>query len=98
MRPAQLSIGQAKEAKMAYVARPSAFHGATRWPAPAAISSQPAAKRRSFWRAVFDAVFDANERNAQREVERFVARRGKLTDSMERDIAERLIRPGGRWS
>jgi hypothetical protein len=34
----------------------------------------------------------AHERDAQREIERFVARRGKLTDSMEREIAERYMR------
>lgn len=79
---------------MAYVARPSDFHGARPYrdaiqvvnPAPA---PQPA--RRGFWRGLVDAIALSRRNEAQREIEAYVARRGKLTDSMEREIAERLM-------
>jgi hypothetical protein len=40
-------------------------------------------------------VASSRPRAAPREVAAYVARRGKLTDSMEREIADRLI--GGNW-
>jgi hypothetical protein len=76
------------EAKMAYVARPSDFHGAL----PVKASAIPRPARRGFWRALLDAVVASHKNQAQREIEAYVARRGgKLTDSMEREIADRLM-------
>ncbi len=73
---------------MAFVARSGHFRDAVPYePAPQA---QP--HRRSLWRRFYDAVMLAHQHQAQREIERFVARRGKLTDSMEREIAERYMR------
>ncbi|HEY7998963.1 MAG TPA: hypothetical protein VIE87_09100 [Pseudolabrys sp.] len=73
---------------MAFVARPAHFRDAV----PYEPTPQAKPPRRSLWRRLYDAVMLAHERDAQREIERFVARRGKLTDSMEREIAERYMR------
>jgi hypothetical protein len=84
------------EAKMAYLARPSDFHGAAPYKAATlAPARTPHPLRRGFWRALIDAITLSRQNEAQREVEAYVARRGKLTDSMEREIAERFIT--GNW-
>ena len=70
---------------MAMIARPFQFKDAVPYrPAP---QTRP---RRGFWRALYDAIVLAHQRDTQREIDRFVARRGKLTDSMEREIFERF--------
>ena len=82
---------------MAYVARPSDFHGAqpyTAAPAAPAVSPLPAPRRR-FWLRLIDRVLDARQRDAEQEVAQYLARRGKLTDSMEREIADRFMT--GNW-
>jgi hypothetical protein len=72
---------------MAFIVTPAHFRDAVPYePVP-----QVKPRRRSLWRWLYDAVMLAHQRDAQREIERFVARRGKLTDSMEREIAERLM-------
>jgi hypothetical protein len=81
------------EAIMAYVARPSDFRGAMPVARPAA-APRPAPRRR-FWLRMLDAILDSRQREAEREVAAYVARRGKLTDSMEREIADRLIGGSG---
>jgi hypothetical protein len=89
------------EAKMAYVARPSDFHGATPYQAatqvanlaPAVTPERPS-RRRLFLR-MLDRLLDSEQRDAEREVAQYMARRGKLTDSMEREIADRFMT--GNW-
>lgn len=72
---------------MTYSARPSDFHIAT----PYVPAGQQA--RRSIWRTLFDAVKNAHQRDAQREIDRLVARHGgRFSDSLEREIGERLSR------
>ncbi|MGI8527226.1 MAG: hypothetical protein ACR2K5_13830 [Pseudolabrys sp.] len=70
------------------------FHGTGR------IAAAKTPRRRGFLRdllrALLDAVMLANQRQAQRDIDRFVARRGKLTDSLEREIGERVM--GGDWN
>ena len=82
---------------MAYVARPSDFHGARLLGeatlAPAA--TQLSAPRRRLWLRMLDRVLDARQRDAEQEVAQYLARRGKLTDSMEREIADRFAT--GNW-
>lgn len=75
---------------MAYVARPSDFHAAQ--PLPAV---RPVPRRRGVWRALVEAVSASRRRRAQQEIDRFVARRGRFTDSIEREIGERMMR--GDW-
>ena len=75
---------------MAYAARPSDFHRD--------YSARPAVKapRPGFFSRILDAVIDTRNRQAQRDVEHYLARRGyRLTDSIEREMGERLIR--GDW-
>lgn len=77
---------------MAYAFRPADFHAASpHQPAP-----QPSARRRGFWRGLVDALMIAHQKDAQREIDRFVARRGKFTDSVEREIGERIT--SGDWT
>lgn len=75
---------------MAYVTHTAAFHAAM----PCRPAPNPLPRRRGFWRTIFDAVMLAHQRDTQREIARYMAGRRKLTDSMEREIAERLM---GRW-
>jgi hypothetical protein len=74
---------------MAYVARPSDFHAAQPLP-----GVRPAAVRRGFWRALVEAVATSHRRRAQQDIDRFVARRGRFTDSVEREIGARMMRGG----
>jgi hypothetical protein len=74
---------------MAYLAHHSAFHVAT----PHRQTTQPSVRRRSLWRALVDAVMTAHQRDAQRDVDRLVARSGgKFTDSLEREIGAHMTR------
>jgi hypothetical protein len=85
------------EAKMAYVARPSDFHGAvpvqTAALVPATTPERPS-RRRLFLR-MLDRMLDSQQRDAEQEVAKYMARRGKLTDSIEREIANRYAT--GNW-
>jgi hypothetical protein len=85
------------EANMAYVARPSDFHGASPYQAatlaPAVTPERPS-RRRLFLR-MLDRLLDSQQRDAEQDVAQYVARRGKLTDSMEREISDRFIT--GNW-
>jgi len=78
---------------MAYVAHPREFHLATPYRPAEASSSTP---RRGFWRRVYDAIMLAHQRDVEREIGRYFARHGKLTDSMEREVAERFFGNSGR--
>ena len=82
---------------MAYVARPSDFHGAAPYQAatlaPAATPERPS--RRRLWLRTLDRLLDTQQRDTERDVAQYMARRGKLTDSMEREIADRFIT--GNW-
>ena len=60
---------------------------------PAAATS---AHNSGLLRRAFDALFASREREAQRNVDAYVARRGyRLTDSVEREIGERML--DGQW-
>ena len=78
---------------MAGVARLSAFPRIEPYPPP--VPAPP--PRRSFWYRMIEAVMDAQHRDAERAVAQYVARRGKLTDEMEREIADHISgrRSGG---
>jgi hypothetical protein len=83
------------EAFMAYVARHSDFLGGQPLPAPRRPATPAEPHRPGFWRRLLDAVVLSHQREAQRDIEAYVARRGKLTDSVEREIANRIT--SGRW-
>lgn len=57
-----------------------------------AIPSTPRQPRPNVLRRLLDSLFAARERDAQRAVEAYVARRGyRLTDSLEREIGELML-------
>ena len=73
---------------MAYLAHPREFQAAVPYrPAQPKISS----RRRGFWRTLYDAIMLAHQRDVEREIARYVGRQGKLTDSVEREIADRFF-------
>ena len=82
------------EATRAYVARPSDFHSAVPFKAAPTAAPLPAPRRR-FWLRMLDRYLDAQQRDAEQAVAQYVSRRGKLTDSMEREIADRFA--SGNW-
>ena len=56
-----------------------------------ATSSGAGKRPRSFARRIVDAIAASNQRRAEREVARFIALNGgRLTDGLERQLAERL--------
>jgi len=78
---------------MAYVAHPNEFRSAVPYQYPAAPARAP---WRGFWRRVYDAIMLAHQRDVEREISRYIARSGRLTDSMEREISERFFGNSGR--
>ena len=59
------------------------------------VGSAPA-PRPSLWRRLVDGIFESRERRVEREAERYIARSGgRLTDEIERQIADRLVT--GKW-
>ena len=87
---------------MAYVARSHEFDSAEPYKAlipalPARPAPQAQPQRPGFWRSLYDSFANAQQRAAQREVARYIATHGKLTDSMEREIAERLLGQGRKF-
>ena len=48
-------------------------------------------------RRIFDAIFESRQKQADRDIARFLARSGgRLTDDIEREITQRLLT--GNWS
>ena len=61
-----------------------------------AVPAAQTARQPGLLRRLFDAVFASRERDAQRNVDAYVARRGyRLTDSVEREIGNRML--DGQW-
>jgi hypothetical protein len=46
--------------------------------------------RRPFWTRLYRAIIESQQRRADREIARFLATRGPLTDDVEREIMRRL--------
>ena len=81
---------------MAYRANPAAFGIVTPiGPAPRQHRTRPW-RLRHLWRGLVDAVMTAHQKDAQREIDRLVARRGKMSDGLEREIEQRMM--GQRWN
>src|SRR5690349_2219430 len=92
MRPAQPSSRPAAmEAIMAYVAHPTEFRTAVPYKYSPPAAAPLAAPRLGFWRRLYRAIMEAHQRDVEREIARYFARHGKMTDSMEREIAERFF-------
>ena len=86
---------------MTYLPATKDFVADVRAPAEFAVAEVPTetqaaaetdkAPRRGIWRVVFDSIWTARQRQADREIARYLAMNGgKLTDHAEREIARRL--------
>ena len=78
---------------MTHVARPTEFQrDITPYRRPVASEAVP---QPGLLARLFDAVFENRQRQAQRDVEAYLARSGhRLTDSIEREIDKRLFSSG----
>ena len=62
------------------------------------LPSRPSQPQRSLWRRWFDAIMAAQQRRADREIARYIATRGGITDSTEREVERRfLFQTAGAW-
>jgi hypothetical protein len=59
-----------------------------------ASEAKPA--RRPFLTKLYNAIVESQHRRAEREIARFLATRGPLTDEVEREIMRRLSRAPSR--
>jgi len=50
------------------------------------LPDQPSRRGRSLWRRGLDAILTGQQRRADREIARFLATRGRITDDIEREI------------
>jgi hypothetical protein len=59
---------------------------------------EPVAKKSSILRRIFDIFMESRQRDVDRQIARFLAGRsgGTLTDSLEREISQRLLT--SNWS
>jgi hypothetical protein len=46
--------------------------------------------RKPFWARLYDGIVASQQRRAEREIARYLATRGPLTDEVEREIMRRL--------
>ena len=53
-----------------------------------AAEAKPA--RKPFWARLYTAIIASQQRRAEREIARYLASRGPLTDEVEREIMRRL--------
>ena len=57
----------------------------------AAVEAEAASPRKALWRRVYEAVAQAQQRRAEREIARYLEiHGGLLTDDMEREMMERF--------
>ena len=55
------------------------------------LPDQPSRRERSLWRRGLDAILTGQQRRADREIARFLATRGRITDDIEREIERRFL-------
>jgi hypothetical protein len=78
---------------MIHAARSTDFHGHVALDRQAA--DPEAAARPGLLTRLFNAMFESREQEADRAVEAYLARTGhRFTDSIEREISDRLLRGG----
>jgi hypothetical protein len=67
-------------------------------PRDLARSNAPARNRRGLLRRFFDAMMESRQRQADREIGRYIRDNGgRLTDSIEREIERRFLSTPSRW-
>jgi hypothetical protein len=75
---------------MSYAAHHKDFGSFVSHKVPA--NSEAIAKKPSILRRIFDAIMESRQREADRQIARFLAGRGgTLTDDLEREITRRLL-------
>ena len=81
---------------MSYAPRPHEF--VPYFEAPAALAHRVGApRRRGLLRRIFAGLFESREEQAERKAADYIARTGgRLTDEIERQIADRII-TGNGW-
>jgi hypothetical protein len=58
----------------------------------ASTRSNAVANKAGVLRRIFDAIFESPQKQAERDIARFLARSGgRLTDDMEREMTQRLL-------
>jgi len=62
-----------------------------RVPHDLSFPDQPSRPKRSLWRRGLDAILSAQQRRADREIARYLATRGGITDDIEREIERRFL-------
>jgi len=63
-----------------------------------ALPAANPAPKPGLMRRLFDTLFEAREKRAQRAIDEYVARvGGRLTDSVEREIGERILEGGVKF-
>ena len=63
----------------------------------ASTRSNAVANKAGVLRRIFDAIFESRQKQADRDIARFLARSGgRLTDDIEREITQRLLT--GNWN
>lgn len=62
-----------------------------RVPHDRALSDQLSRSKPSLWRRWLDAMLTAQQRRADREIARYLAARGGITDDIEREIERRFL-------
>jgi hypothetical protein len=63
----------------------------------ATTRSNAVTNRAGILRRIFDAIIESRQKQADRDIARFLARSGgRLTDDMEREMPQRLVT--GNWS
>ena len=63
-----------------------------------AVPATNPAPKPGLMRRLFDTLFEAREKRAQRAVDEYIAQSGgRLTDSLEREIGERILEGGVKF-
>jgi hypothetical protein len=67
------------------------------FPCQTSSGSNAVTNKAGVLRRIFDAIFESRQKQADRDIARFLARSGgRLTDDIEREITQRLLT--GNWS
>jgi hypothetical protein len=67
-------------------------------PSDLSVTPKPTRSGRSVWRRFITALMDSRQRQADREIARFLASSGgKFTDETEREIERRILTDRTRW-
>jgi hypothetical protein len=70
----------------------AAHHGDFAFGAKAATTGDAVANKGGVLRRIFDAIFESRQKQVDRDIAAFIARRGgRITDDLEREMTRRLL-------